>query len=196
MSPVSRGRRPKKGGKRKSRKGRTDAVRLPAGPSGSPLDTLTRCLGGGDRPEWFDGAIDRVLTGANALTAARDGRELDQRVAELVGAQLHAALQVNRSTRFGWWYDELVDATIERVEQGDGPEREASVRLLHGLAAQGVDLPTELLRRARNAVPDQPTGLPGWLAAVPRIRATGEVRRLRDTYGTRMRRCPRGTSWS
>jgi hypothetical protein len=186
MSPVSRGRRPKKGGKRKARKGRSGAVRLPARPSGSPLDALTRRLGAArERPAWFDGAIDRVLAGASELTAARTACELDQRVAELVGAQLHATLQADGSPRFGWWLDELVDAAVERVEQGDGRGREGSVCLLHGLAAQGVDLHAESLHRARNMLPDQASGLPELLAAVPRIRATGAVRRLRDTYGTR-----------
>jgi hypothetical protein len=184
VSPVSRGRRPKKGGKRKPHTSRTDAGRLPAGPSGSALATLARPLRGG-RPDWFDAATERVLTGAAALAAAHDARELDQQVAELIGAQLHAAVQTGRSVRFGWWFSELVDAAIERAEHGDTPGWQASVWLVHGLAAHGADLPADLLRRARNAVHDQSSGLPKWLADLPRIRATGQVRRLRDTYGTR-----------
>jgi hypothetical protein len=182
---VSRGRRPKKGGKRKPQKSRIDAARLPVVPVGSPLAALARTLGEGGRPEWFDGGVERVLAGAGALTAARNGCELDQWVAELVGAQLYGALQAGRSLRFGWWFSELVDATVERFEQGDEPGWEASVWLLHGLAAQGADLPADLLHRARNAVRDRPGGLPEWVAGVPRIHATGEVRRLRDIYGTR-----------
>jgi hypothetical protein len=68
VSPAPRGRRPKKGGKRKPRKSRADAVRLPAGPPGSALATLARTLGDGEWPEWFDGAIERVLAGADMLT--------------------------------------------------------------------------------------------------------------------------------
>ena len=160
-------------------------MRLPAGPPGSALATLARTLGDGEWPEWFDGAIERVLAGADALTAARDARELDQRVAELVGAQLYATLQAGRSLRFGWWFSELVEATVERVEQGDDPGRVASVWLLHGLTAQGTDLPADLLHRARHSVRSQLAGLPGWLAGMPRLRATGEVRHLRDIYETR-----------
>jgi len=50
-------------------------------------------LEGAPRPAWFDGAIERVLSGAGALTTARNARELDQRVAELVGAVVPAVGQ-------------------------------------------------------------------------------------------------------
>jgi hypothetical protein len=65
------------------------------------------------------------------------GRELDQGVAELVGAQLYGALQAGRSPRFGWWFSELVDATVHRIEQGNDLGWEASVRLLLGLLGAG-----------------------------------------------------------
>ena len=181
MSPVSRGRRPKKGGKRKPKKNRTEAARLPAEPRTAPITEFAGAWGGRQRPAWVDPAIDRVLTGATALTEARNARELDQRVAELLGAQLHAALQTGQGLWFARWFDELVDATVERVEKGDHPDPEAAVRLLHGLAAHGVELAPELLHRARHTVRD----VPEWLAGLARIRATGEVRRLRDAYGTR-----------
>ena len=187
MSPVSRGRRPKKSGKRApQKKNRSDALRPSTGPPESALATLVRALGGGARPAWFDGAIERVLAGAGALTTARDARELDQRVAELVGAELYAALQSGFGLRFEWWFGELLDAAVERVEQGDDPGRQGVVWLLHGLAAQRGELPAALLRRTRKAVRNRPVGrLPGWLDGAPRIAATGEVRRLRDAYGTR-----------
>jgi hypothetical protein len=187
MSPVSRGRRPKKGGKRRSpKKSRSDPLRPSNGPPESALATLVRALGGGARPAWFDGAIERVLSGAGALTTARNARELDQRVAELVGAELYAALQSGFGLRFEWWFGELLDAAIERIEQGDDPGRQAVVWLLHGLAAQRGELPAELLRRAREAVQNRPVGrLPGWLDGTSRIAATGEVCRLRDSFGTR-----------
>ena len=187
MSPVSRGRRPKKGGKRRpQKKSRSDALRPSNGPPESALATLVRALGGGARPAWFDGAIERVLSGAGALTTARNARELDQRVAELVGAELYAALQSGFGLRFEWWFGELLDAAVERIEQGDDPGRQAVVWLLHGLAAQRGELPAELLRRAREAVQNRPVGrLPGWVDGTSRIAATGEVCRLRDSYGTR-----------
>ena len=187
MSPVSRGRRPKKSGKRTpQKKSRSDALRPSTGPPESALATLVRTLGGGARPAWFDGAIERVLSGAGALTTARHARELDQRVAELVGAELYAALQSGFGLRFEWWFGELLDAAVERVEEGDDPGRQGVVWLLHGLAAQRGELPAELLRRTQKAVRNRPVGrLPGWLDGAPRIAATGEVRRLRDAYGTR-----------
>ena len=187
MSPVSRGRRPKKSGKRTTqKKSRSDALRPSTGPPESALATLVRAVGGGARPAWFDNAIERVLAGSGALTTARDARELDQRVAELVGAALYAALQSGFGLRFEWWFGELLDAAVEQVEQGDDPGRRGVVWLLYGLAAQHGERPAELLRRAREAVRNRPAGgLPGWLDGAPRIAATGEVRRLRDAYGTR-----------
>ena len=165
MSPVSRGRRPKKSGKRTTqKKSRSDALRPSTGPPESALATLVRALGGGTRPAWFDNAIERVLAGSGALTTARDARELDQRVAELVGAELYAALQSGFGLRFEWWFGELLDAAVEQVEQGDDPGRRGVVWLLYGLAAQRGELPAELLRRAREAVRNRPVGgLPGWL---------------------------------
>jgi hypothetical protein len=159
MSPVSRGRRPKKGSKRRPQeKTRSDALRPSIGPPESALATLARALGGGARPAWFDGAIERVLSGAGALTTARNARELDQRVAELVGAELSAALQSGFGLRFEWWFGELLDAAVEQVEQGDDPARRGVVWLLYGLAAQRGERPAELLRRTRKAVRNRPAG--------------------------------------
>jgi hypothetical protein len=67
-------------------------------------------------------------------------------VAELVGGELYASLQAQRGLRFEWWFSELVDATVERVEEGDDTGREGAVWLLHGLAAQHGHLPAEVAR--------------------------------------------------
>jgi hypothetical protein len=93
---------------------------------GSRLATSAQTHRGNERPDWFDGAIERVLAGADTLTMTGSDRELDQGDAELVGAQLYGALQAGRSPRFGWWFSELVDATVDRIEQGNDPGWEAS----------------------------------------------------------------------
>ena len=165
MSPVSRGRRPKKSGKRTTqKKSRSDALRPSTGPPESALATLVRALGGGARPAWFDGAIERVLSGAGALTTARNARELDQRVAELVGAELYAAL--NPASACGSSGGSASSSTppSSGSSRATTPGGRRVVWLLHGLAAQRGELPAELLRRAREAVQNRPVGrLPGWV---------------------------------
>ena len=103
-----------------------EQVRRPAAPTGPPesaLATLVRTLAvvHGRRGST---APSSVSFPARSADAARDARELDQRVAELVGAELYAALQSGSDLRFEWWFGELLDAAVERVEQGDDPGRQ------------------------------------------------------------------------
>jgi hypothetical protein len=96
MSPVSRGRKPKK-----SKSSRKSRPALPLGlrsddaavRSISPLAALERLVGPPVRPEWFDRAIKTVLDGAEALASAPGPRALEQLTAELLGAELYLAVQ-------------------------------------------------------------------------------------------------------
>jgi hypothetical protein len=110
MSPVSRGRKPKKTKKR--RRAHVRAVDLGTG-----------------RPAWFEPAITAVLDGAAVLESARGQREIEQVTCELVGAQLHRVVEEGHAGLwFSWWFDELVGAARERDER----------RLLLGLASIGA----------------------------------------------------------
>lgn len=192
MSPVSRGRRPKKNRKPQRRSG--------GNPGAAPLPATPAAPASAPRPErppeWFGGAIGRVLTTADGLSATRSPQELDQAVAELLGGELHTALRTERvGLFFQWWLDELGTAVVQRIEQDDADDdtaaqgtgtRAGAIWLLHGIAAQCGTLPDELVQRARNAVAARPgERLPPWVSTTPRPAATGAVLRLRDAYGTR-----------
>ncbi|MGH3695703.1 MAG: hypothetical protein ACRDRX_17220 [Pseudonocardiaceae bacterium] len=143
---------------------------------------LAQHADGSARPAWFDGAIAQVLACAGTLTSAQDARELDQLVAEMLGEELFAVLQDGWGLWWGWWFGELVDATMERIEEVPGPEREAAVWLLHGLAAQVGNMADAMLREAREQAGEP---VPDWLSGVGQVSATGRITRLRDTFGTR-----------
>ncbi|MFC4854592.1 hypothetical protein [Actinophytocola glycyrrhizae] len=113
MSPVSRGRKPKKSKKRRRVQAR--AVR-------------TVGLGTG-KPAWFEPTITAVLDGAVRLESVRGLRETEQLTCELVGAQLHRVIQEGHAgLHFSWWFDELAGAARERDAR----------RLLLGLASIGA----------------------------------------------------------
>lgn len=167
MSPVSRGRKPKKN-KNKKAKNRPSHFRPQP------------------RPGWFDQATAAVLDGAATLTSATSPRELQQRTAELVGEQLHWALHdVGMGLDFTRWFIELVAATDRARLTADGDERVRLDLLLHGLAAiapftgEGV---VEVIGKPRPADGD---GVPPWAYDTRAVEATGDVVRLLDTYGTR-----------
>ena len=187
MSPVSRGRRPKKGSKRQQRKGGNPAATPQAPTLVAPDPAPT--AGAGRSPDWFGAAAGRVLAAADGVTATRSPQELDQAVAELLGAELHRALHAGRGGLFFQrWLDELGTAVIGRIEQDTAEDavRTGAVWLLHGLAAQCDTLADDLLERARDALGKRPCPpLPSWLPEMPRLAATGRVLRLRDVYGTR-----------
>lgn len=110
MSPVSRGRKPKKAKKR--RRVQVRAVGLGTG-----------------RPAWFEPTIAAVLDGAAVLEAAGGLREIEQLTCELMGAQLHRVIEEGHAgLRFSWWFEELVGAARERDAR----------RLLLGLASIGA----------------------------------------------------------
>ncbi len=149
---------------------------------------LQRTFGSKERPAWFDDSIRRVLDGAAALVAATGPRELEQLTSELVGAQLHRAIHNTREgLRFDWWFAELTDTTRECLDRAvESDEWRPPYWLLHGLAAiappaRVPNLPNRGFVKSLRADPAPPS----WLFHATRIAATGEVWRMRDTYGTR-----------
>jgi hypothetical protein len=149
---------------------------------------LQRALGSKERPTWFDDSTRRVLDGAATLVAATDPRELEQLTTELVGAQLYRAIHDTREgLRFDWWFAELADATRNRLDRAVGSDEwRPTYWLLHGLAAIAPPslvptLPSRGFVRSLRADPAPPS----WLFDATRIAATGEMWRMRDTYGTR-----------
>jgi hypothetical protein len=149
---------------------------------------LQRTLGSKERPAWFDDSIRRVLDSAAALVAATGPRELEQLTTELVGAELYRAIHDTREgLRFDWWFAELADATRSRLDRAVGTDEwRPPFWLLHGLAAIAPPalvpkLPSRGFVRSLRADPVPPS----WLFDATRIAATGEVWRMRDTYGAR-----------
>jgi hypothetical protein len=188
MSPVSRGRRKKRSSKRAvkdmSAAQRTNMQHAAPATLESPLDRLLQPR---ERPAWFGPSITRVLENASALPAARGPRELEQLTAELLGGELHRTVHEGEGGLwFDWWLEELVDAAAAQIKQE--AEWKPAFWLLHGLGALATPglLSQMPLRQAKAWVRGKATDpLPRWLPQVPRIRATGDVHRIRDAYGTR-----------
>jgi hypothetical protein len=180
MSPVSRGRKPKK------KSGKAARAKMRKSTVSAPLSA--------EPPQWFDPAIDRILDRAEGLLAAQSPRELEQMVAELLGAEMHRALNQERSGLwFEWLVEELIDGAELRIT-GDpgpaGPAWAASWRLLYGLTSivtpALMSFALEALAAARKALPSGAVAdQPDWLTALPKIAATGDVQEMHDVYGTR-----------
>ncbi len=201
MSPVSRGRRVK------SRKSTSSQVaarrggtgRAPTSRRASTFTALQALTGPRQRPGWFDTSLAGVLDRADALLAATGPRELEQATAELLGAELHRLLIDEREGFWlDWWFEELAGLAATRIRAalgGDAGGWPAPWRLLHGLTSIGSPA---LAATARSALTTARSGhtarlrqqqaeapQPRWLGQLPRIAATGEVWRMRDSYGTR-----------
>jgi hypothetical protein len=128
------------------------------------------------------------------LLAAQGPRALEQATAELVGAELYDAVRDERSgLRFDLWAVQLVDHAVKRMidaaSRGDdswpGPWW-----LLHGLASIGPyglgGYAWEQASKAAGSLPrDVHAPGPAWLKLLPEVKATGDVRVMRDGYGTR-----------
>jgi hypothetical protein len=193
MSPVSRGRKSKKAKKgkkppaRATSSGWAKAARSESASAGfsRPLDRYT---------QWWEPSHERVIAASGGLLAARGPRGLEQATAELVGAELYDAVREERyGFRFDLWAVELVDRTAKRIvdaaSRGDdswpGPWW-----LLHGLASIGSyglgSYAWEQASKAAGSLPrDAGAADPEWLKLLPGIKATGDVRVMRDAYGTR-----------
>lgn len=185
---MSRGRKPKKSAKRPTRPAAVQRAPQPVARSTSALAVLQQTFGSKERPAWFDGSISSVLDGASALVAATDPRELEQLTTELVGVELYRAIHdVKEHLRFDWWFAELADAARNRLDRAVGSDEwRPPFWLLHGLTAIAPPalvpkLPSRGFVRSLRADPAPPS----WLLDATRVAATGEVWRMRDTYGTR-----------
>jgi hypothetical protein len=198
MSPVSRGRKSKKAKKgkkppaRATSSGWAKAARREFGVSSSASAGFSRPL---DRyTQWWEPSHERVIAASGGLLAAPGPRVLEQATAELVGAELYDAVREERyGLRFDLWAVELVDRTAKRIvdaaSHGDDSWR-GPWWLLHGLASIGsYGLGGYAWEQALKAAGSLPPGVqaadPGWLRLLPEIKATGDVRVMRDAYGTR-----------
>ena len=202
MSPVSRGRKPKKSSKSsKSRQQKNQAT--PGSPrafaadlgaysfspgSSSPLDSLLMSPRASDT---FGPSLRRVLDASGVLTAATGPRELEQATAALIGAELRNPEL--HGMRFDLWGSDLVDSARDRVLSDVTAKNDTWPGpwwLLHGLAAIGsLGLGGYAWQQSAVAANSLPRDLlarqPEWLALLPDIAATGDAHMLRDAYGTR-----------
>jgi hypothetical protein len=203
MSPVSRGRK-----SRKAKKGKKPPVRVTASGGakaakrefgGPGLDVPRSASAKLSRPldrytQWWEPSHERVMAASGGLLAARGPRALEQATAELIGAELYDAVRDERSgLRFDTWAIELVDRAAKRMvdvgDRGDDSWR-GPWWLLRGLASIGsYGLGGYAWERASKAAaslpPDVLAADPPWLMLLPKIKATGDVRVMRDAYGTR-----------
>jgi hypothetical protein len=162
MSPVPRGRKPKK----------------------RPPDRAER-----SRPEWFGASVRKVLDAAVVLRDAQGPRELEQQTAALLGEELAFRLEHEETgLAFAWWADELAEAAVAQLKQASrGDDWETPLRLLHGLSSistaelqsivrAGLGHAKKWLKRVQR---------PKWLDQLDRIEATGDIWGMRDAYGVR-----------
>lgn len=143
------------------------------------------------QPSWFATSITAVLDNTDTLVNATGPRELEQATCELIGAQLYRAVYEERSgLSFDWWFKELAVATAASIRKAD--DVGAEWLLLHGLAAVGAPALRSFARHQVNSLLKiarrRPafTRQPRWLGLSHQIKATGEVWRLQDAYGTRL----------
>jgi hypothetical protein len=101
-------------------------------------------------------------------------------VAELVGAEMHRALNEDRSgLSFEWLVHELIDGAVFRITEDPGPSDPAwaaSWRLLQGLSSiipPGLlSILLETQAQIRKALPSGTVaGQPDWLPLLPKIAA-------------------------
>src|SRR6266851_410973 len=203
MSPVSRGRKPKKA--RKGKKPRAHvtssgwakaAKREFGGLSLSvPRSPLEESFGSLDRrPRWWAPSFERLIAASGGLLVAQGPRALEQATAELIGAELYRAVHDEKTgLRFDAWAMELISRAIERMVdaagRGDNTWR-GPWWLLQGLAAIGsYGLGAFAWEQASEAAGELPRDIraaePAWLKLLPDIKATGHVLAMRDAYGTR-----------
>ncbi len=202
MSPVSRGRKSKKGKKGKkppahvTSSGWARQAKRESGepsPARPPLGGLFGVLAD-EHTQWWQPSHDRLIAASGRLLAAPGPRALEQATAELVGAELYDAVRDERAgLRFDVWAMELagraVEQTVDAAGRGDDAWR-GPWWLLHGLAAIGSyglgGFAWEQASKAAKSLPrDLRSAEPAWLKLLPGIKVTGDVRVMRDAYGTR-----------
>jgi hypothetical protein len=191
MSPVSRGRKTKKGRKpaRPSRNFDAEPVRY-SHPS-ALIDALNPVR---QQPSWFDESVAAVLDGVGVLMEAQGPRELDDAAARLLGAEQHHRLNTQTSGFwFDWWFEHLADAAADRArEEATDPQAwQPYHRLLQAMTGLGTPALAQTahtrLAQATKAVPrDQARTAPRWPRAQSKITATGQVWQMCDAYGARI----------
>lgn len=202
MSPVSRGRKPKKAkkGKKPPARATNSGWAKPAGREFGGLDflmppsPLEGFLEGLDpNPRWWKQSHDRVIAASGGLLAAQGPRDLEQATAELIGAELYRDVHEEKEgLAVDLWATRLIGRATDLVAEAadsDGGWR-GPWWLLHGLAAIGsYGLGGFAWEQASEAAGSWPRNIrddePPWLKLLPYIKATGDVRVMRDAYGTR-----------
>lgn len=203
MSPVSRGRKPKKAKKgrkpppRVTSSGWGTAARHESGAlspslSSSPFEEFFERID--RRPPWWEPSFDRLIAASGDLLAMAGPRALEQATAELIGAELYRAVHEEETgLHLDAWATELIGYAVKRMADAAG-RGDAAWRgpwwLLHGLAAVGsYGLGAFAREQASEAAGSLPREFlaaePAWLKLLPDIKATGDVRVMRDAYGTR-----------
>jgi hypothetical protein len=204
MSPVSRGRKPKKRRESQQRTKRSAPSPGPgqvnaaepwlAGLSIGRRPSVDAFFGLPDRPEWFTPSQERVLAASRGLLAARGPGALEQATAELIGAELHRAMRAERSgLRFDLWAMELAGRAVDRMVDAAGRGNGAwqgPWRLLHGLASigsygLGAFASQQASEAAKKLPPDGLAAQPTWLELLPDIQAASDLWVMQDAYGTR-----------
>jgi hypothetical protein len=149
-------------------------------------------VGPREQPGWFDPSISGVLDRADVVLATRGPRELEEVTAGLLGAELHRAMHEEQGLWLDWWFERLIERAVARirVEASHADGWQAPWWLLHGLTSLGpprlaAAAQTALGRARKQLAKNAYQSQPEWLRLLPRISATGEVRQMRDVYGTR-----------
>ncbi|WP_181773069.1 hypothetical protein [Amycolatopsis pittospori] len=167
MSPVSRGRKTKKAKKNKKQ----------ATKPKSPLATEPVPL-----PDWFEEGIEEVLRDVGGLMACETARDLEQATCELLGSTLKRAIDdENHGLDFDLFFAALV---AEMAAKAKAEPTESLWRLFHGLLAIAAPGVVAMLRSTIARIESE--SLSEWPRSLANIEATGDVREMRDVYGTRL----------
>src|ERR1035441_7489517 len=150
MSPVSRGRKPKKAKKGKKPPARVTssgwakaAKREFGGLSlAAPGASREEFFGSLDRrPRWWEPSFERLIAASDGLLAAQGPRVLEQATAELIGAELHRAVRDEHTgLHLDAWATGLIGRSVDWMADATGRGDDAWQGpwwLLRGLAAIG-----------------------------------------------------------
>ncbi|MCK2240633.1 MULTISPECIES: hypothetical protein [unclassified Crossiella] len=200
MSPVSRGR--KKKGKKRAQDhdiAEPDFLADPDFPvdlydefDPDPFHYEDQAVELPPEPSWFGPAAAMVLAGAPGLVAANRPRELEQLTAELLGSALrHASETGDAGNQLPRWFCLVAEEAAARLAR-TSTDADALWRLSYGLTSIGspslAAATQAALNRARRSRIGGSTSRtqPKWLRQLAKIKATGQVWRMVDAYGTRL----------
>ncbi|MEU3626133.1 hypothetical protein BS329_26725 [Amycolatopsis coloradensis] len=169
MSPVSRGRKPKK-----TKKNKKQATKPKVPLTSEPVSF----------PDWFEEGVGNILGGVDGLLACETARDLEQATCELLGAELKRAID---DDNYGLDFDLFFAALVAEVSAlAKSEPTEALWRLLHGLLAIAAPGVAPTLRSTIARVESESERLSAWPRSLADLKATGEVWEMRDVYGTRL----------